>query len=61
MLTQPAWPYGLHNATRTYSRITRPAEDASVGLPRHHLQSLLELLTSTATSSSIDSKEDGGN
>jgi hypothetical protein len=56
---QPAWPYGLHNAARTYSHLTQPTEDASAGLPCHHLQSLSELLVSTTMSSSIDSEEDG--
>jgi hypothetical protein len=58
--TQPEWPYGLHNAMRTYSHLTRPAEDTSVGLPHHHLQSLSELLASTTASSNVDSEEDGG-
>jgi hypothetical protein len=57
---QPAWPYGLHNAARTYSRLTWPVEDASAGLPHHRLQSLSELLTSTVMSSNVDSEEDTG-
>jgi hypothetical protein len=55
---QPAWPYGLHNATRTYGRLIRPVEDTSAGLLCHHLQSLLELLVSPTASSSADSEED---
>jgi hypothetical protein len=55
---QLAWPYGLHNATRTYGRLIQPVEDTSVGLSCHHLQSLLELLVSPMASSSADSEED---
>jgi hypothetical protein len=57
---QLAWPYGLHNAARTYSHLTQPTEDTSTGLPRHHLESLSELLASTMMSLSVDSEEDGG-
>jgi hypothetical protein len=57
---QMAWPYGLHNAAKTYSHLTRPAEDSSAGLPRHHLESLSELLATTAMSSSVDFEEDDG-
>jgi hypothetical protein len=57
--TQPAWPYGLHYAARTYGGLTQPMEDASTGLLYHHLQSLLDLLASTMVSSSVDSEENG--
>jgi hypothetical protein len=57
---QLAWPYGLHNTARSYSRLTRPAKDSSAGLPCHHMESLLGLLASTATSSSVDFEDDDG-
>jgi hypothetical protein len=60
MPAQIAWPYGLHNAARTYNHLTRPVEDSSAGLPRHHLESLSKLLATTMMSSSIDSEEDDG-
>jgi hypothetical protein len=57
---QMVWPYGLHNAVKTYSHLTRPTEDPSAALPHHYLESLLELLATTATSSRVDSEEDDG-
>jgi hypothetical protein len=60
MPAQMAWPYGLHNATKTYNDFIRPTGDSSVGLPQYHWASLSELLTTSVMASSVDSEEDNG-
>jgi hypothetical protein len=58
------WPYGLRNAVSTYASLVgrpspQPTENASAGLPDHHLRSVSELLEGSETASDTDSYEEG--
>jgi hypothetical protein len=53
-----SFPYGLNNATMSYSRSMHPTMNSYMGLPEYHLRTPFELSTTTSVPSTTGSSED---